>query len=220
VNVIAPSPLARGNLPAPSYLSIGAGNHLAYLLRQDRVGSTVVQMVSALSGEGTSSLARDLSLIAAKYSPLRVLLVDVGAPGDRQSEWFRRKLDYAPSAQHYIAGLPADIVVRQVGAGALCVSETRGSCQVSAVDWALAVQILRNEFDLLILDSPALAGSFDAVMMAPHVDQNVLVVAAEATRSAVAQNLRDRIQDVGGNIAGTILNKRRFHIPRALYRFI
>jgi hypothetical protein len=57
-------------------------------------------------------------------------------------------------------------------------------------------------------------------MLAPAVDANLLVVEAERTRSAVAQNLRDRILDVGGTISGVVLNKQKFYIPGFIYRHI
>jgi Mrp family chromosome partitioning ATPase len=220
VNNITPTLFARGNLPAPGFLTIGAANHLAYMLRQDQTGCSVVQLVAALAREGTSSMARDLCLVAARYSPIRVLLVDVAAPGREQAEWFRDNLRQAVTRSLSLDGLPPDILLHEVSAGALWVTELRLARGTGAADWILALSAFRAAFDLVVLDSPALATSYDAVMLAPHVDQNVLVVAAEATRSAVARSLRDRIHDVGGSICGTILNKRRFHIPRALHRFL
>ncbi len=224
MNVIVPSPIPNlandYSLPPPTFLTVGAGNHLIYLLRQDRAGTAIVQLVAAQSGEGTSSLARDLCLIAAQFTPLRILLVEIGAPGYQQVDWFRENLMPIEMQARPIEGLPPGIAVHTAGNGALCVSENCLKGALGAVDWMRALPILRTQFDLLVLDSPALATSFDAVMLAPHVDHTVLVVAAETTRAAVAQNLRDRIQDVGGNIAGTILNRRQFHIPRALYRFV
>ena len=60
--------------------------------------------------------------------------------------------------------------------------------------------------------------AYDGVMLSPEVDTNLLVVEAERTRSAVAQNLRDRVLDVGGAVAGVVLNKQRHYIPGFIYR--
>jgi hypothetical protein len=57
-------------------------------------------------------------------------------------------------------------------------------------------------------------------MLAPNVDTTLLVVEAERTRSVVAQNLRDRVLDVGGAIGGVVLNKQRYYIPNFIYRRI
>jgi Mrp family chromosome partitioning ATPase len=50
------------------------------------------------------------------------------------------------------------------------------------------------------------------------VDGVVLVVEAEKTRWQVVENLKEKIQNVGGNIIGVVFNKRRFYIPEALYK--
>jgi Mrp family chromosome partitioning ATPase len=71
-----------------------------------------------------------------------------------------------------------------------------------------------------VIDSPSIDRSYDGIMLAPAVDANLLVVEAERTRSAVAQNLRDRILDVGGTISGVVLNKQKFYIPGFIYRHI
>jgi Mrp family chromosome partitioning ATPase len=52
------------------------------------------------------------------------------------------------------------------------------------------------------------------------MDANLIVVEAESTRAAVAQNLRDQLMEIGAPIAGVVLNRRRFHIPRFIYRHI
>lgn len=70
---------------------------------------------------------------------------------------------------------------------------------------------------LIVLDSPALLDSPLAQAMAPTVDGVVLVVEAERTRAAVAQAARDALRAAGANILGVVLNKRRFHVPKAIY---
>ena len=70
----------------------------------------------------------------------------------------------------------------------------------------------------MVVDSPALSDWFDPVMIANQMDAVVLVINAESTRAPVARNLRDRLMEVGGPVIGSVLNRRRYHIPRFLYR--
>jgi Mrp family chromosome partitioning ATPase len=77
---------------------------------------------------------------------------------------------------------------------------------------------MRAEFELVVVDSPALSHSFDPVMIANQMDATILVVNAESTRAPVARNLRDRLTEVGGPVIGCVLNRRRYHIPGFLYR--
>jgi len=50
------------------------------------------------------------------------------------------------------------------------------------------------------------------------VDGVVVVVEAEKTRWQVVENLKQKIENRGGNILGIVFNKRRFYIPDSIYR--
>jgi hypothetical protein len=71
--------------------------------------------------------------------------------------------------------------------------------------------------ELIILDSPAVLASPLALALAPTVDGIILVVEAERTRAAVAEAARDSLRAGGANLLGVVLNKRRYHVPKAIY---
>ena len=48
----------------------------------------------------------------------------------------------------------------------------------------------------------------------------VLVVEAEATRIPVVEALRDKMLSHGANVVGVVFNKRRFYIPKRIYKWI
>jgi len=52
------------------------------------------------------------------------------------------------------------------------------------------------------------------------VDGVVLVVEAEETKWRTAGHVREQIERVGGNILGVVLNKRRYHIPQSVYKYL
>jgi Mrp family chromosome partitioning ATPase len=110
------------------------------------------------------------------------------------------------------------VLIHQLSCGDLHVSEAPASGLHRLSDYVGQFSRLRSEFDLVLIDSPPVQRSYDGIIMAREVDTNLLLVEAEKTRSAVAQNLRDRILDAGGHISGVVLNKRRFHIPGFIYR--
>jgi Mrp family chromosome partitioning ATPase len=202
-------------LPPPQFLTASDGSRLIYALTQDTRQGVVAQLIAARSGEGTSSLVRDLSLIAARVPECRVLLLDLDPPGRKQAAQLRASTPEA--ATQRMPGIATEIMVHRLGDSLLHVSEMRGEPPANAQAWASVMPVLRASFSIVLVDTPALQRSFDGVMLAPYVDTTVLVVEAEATRSAVAQNLRDRILEVGGRIAGSVLNKRQFHIPTKIY---
>jgi Mrp family chromosome partitioning ATPase len=179
--------------------------------------ASVVQLIAARDGEGTSSLARDLCLIAAREVGLRTILLDTDGPGRKQVEWMREK-HYVPlSLAGSIAVRPTSLNVLRVGASTLHVGEPMGDAPVPAAAWPGILKLLRPRFDLVVVDSPAVTGSFDGVLIAPHVDGSLIVIEAQTTRATQVQALRDRLVEIGGKVIGTILNKRQFHIPQAIY---
>lgn len=231
--------LAPITLPDPEVLRTADGARLISLLRPGEAGGQgIVQFVSARPREGTSAIARDAALIAAGGLGLRVLLLDLAAPGTAHATWLRNRMgddamgDWldvrSGRAADALGGVAPDLRLMQAGSPRLHVSE-RGAAgpaggaevpQIVAAQLLPAFPALREAFDLVVIDSPALERSYDSVLLAPHLDTSILVVEAEATRATVAQNLRDRILAVGGGVAGVVLNKRRFHIPKAIYDWL
>jgi len=78
----------------------------------------------------------------------------------------------------------------------------------------------RRDYDVVLVDTPAMARSAAALIAAPMVDMTLIVVEAEATRAAVARNLIERIDAAGGEVIGAVLNKRGFYIPRLIYSWL
>jgi uncharacterized protein involved in exopolysaccharide biosynthesis/Mrp family chromosome partitioning ATPase len=204
----------------PHFLDTGDGDRLVYMLRNRPGQGTIVQVIASGVGEGVSSLVRDLALVAARTGTTRVLLLDLGAPGDVQIKALLGELGTTISQSRQLIAAPRDVVIHRLGQGNLYVSETRGIPSAGPAAWIDLFPALRTDFDLVIIDSPSSDRSHDGIMLAPDLDVTFLVVEAEKTRSAVAQNLRDRILDAGGCIGGVILNKRRFYLPGFIYRYI
>jgi capsular exopolysaccharide synthesis family protein len=79
------------------------------------------------------------------------------------------------------------------------------------------LNFLKQRVDYLILDGPSVLSSSDASVISKHFDGVILVVECEKTRWEVVQLAKDRIDKIGGNILGIILNRRKYYIPKALY---
>ena len=201
-------------LPPPLLLSVSDASRLAFILQRDRTGSCIVQLISARNGEGTSTLARDLCLVAAANGS-RTLLFAAEAPG-RRADWPRSIYGMPSGLQGVIDG-PAALEMVRVGDTGLALAAPAGAAPLQAPAWIGIIAQLRGLFDFVVIDSPALERAFTGIMLAPHLEATAIVVAAESTRASVVRNLRDRLAEVGGEVTGVILNKRRFHVPRAAY---
>ena len=174
--------------------------------------------MAATSGEGTSSVVRDLAVIAARMPGMRVLLMDLDAPGDGQLSALRDDFDVTSVGSEILSGAADSVAIHHSALAGLHVSESRVAPGAPRPAWGKILAGLRGRYDLILLDSPSIDRSFEGIMLAPEVDTTLLVVEAERTRSAVAQNLRDRILDAGGAIGGVVLNQQRYYIPKLIYR--
>jgi Mrp family chromosome partitioning ATPase len=77
---------------------------------------------------------------------------------------------------------------------------------------------LREEFDYILIDAPAVGSNADAVILGQMVDGVVLVVEANSTRRETARMAKETFENAKVRLLGAILNNRTFPIPDALYR--
>jgi capsular exopolysaccharide synthesis family protein len=79
---------------------------------------------------------------------------------------------------------------------------------------------LKSHADWVLFDSPPIHKYSDAATLANAVDGVIMVVQAEKTKWEVAQSARDNITKGKAKILGAILNKKQFHIPNLIYKFL
>jgi capsular exopolysaccharide synthesis family protein len=79
---------------------------------------------------------------------------------------------------------------------------------------------LKSHADWILFDSPAIHKYSDAALLANEMDGVIIVVQAEKTKWEVAQRARDIIAKENTQILGAVLNKKQFHIPALIYKFI
>jgi len=77
---------------------------------------------------------------------------------------------------------------------------------------------LRQEFDYVLVDAPALNSYSEGLALGQFADGLVLVLQANSTRRDVSARIAERLHASQVNILGAVLNKRRFPIPNFLYR--
>ena len=207
---------AEAGLPPPLLLSVSHASQLIYTLRRDSPAAVAVQLIATRNGEGVSTLVRDLCLVAAGSGGLRTLLLAAESPGRKAADW-PRSIYGMPSGLRPIADGPEELEMLRVGPSLLVVAALAGGATIQPPGWAALIRTVRTQFDMVITDAPALERAFTGIVLSPHMDATVLVVSAESTRASAVRTLRDRLAENGGNTAGVILNKRRFHVPQAAY---
>lgn len=176
-------------------------------------GCRVIEFVASGRGEGTSTLAGSYASANAVQLQRKVLLLVTS-----------RRAAVGPGVLQALAqGEPLDQAIKPREDGVYVAMV--GSVNAGEPGWRLLRRPelwanLRANFDLVVLDMPPLEVSRAGLKVAVACDGVIVVVEAERTRAPVVKDLIARLQAVRGNVLGTVLNKRRYHLPSALYRWL
>lgn len=184
----------------------------------------VIQFIGSRMGEGTSTLLREFALTAAKHSNKPVLLVEADFHKPSQNQAFAIETK-PPLEQVLQEGKALDGVISQVEESNLFLASLSSKIQRSLTDrsffgsadmWKSA----RDQFSLILIDSSPATVTADSLAICETVNGVVLVLEAEKTRSAVAQEVKRQILMREGNLLGIVFTKRKFHIPKFIYKFL
>jgi protein-tyrosine kinase len=173
----------------------------------------IFEMTASTHGEGTSTLARDLANAVAATLGLRVLLVTVESREGTE-----------PGLETVAAGnaIATDVIVPArdgpfyrtslsvAGAGARFLFESGGLEKMLGE--------LIELVDVVFIDAPPILAEVASMVLTRCVGGVVLVVEAEKTRAPIVEQARRAIEANGGRLLGVVMNKRRYHIPRAIYQ--
>ncbi len=77
---------------------------------------------------------------------------------------------------------------------------------------------LAQQFDFILVDTPAMKASADSGLIGRLADGAVLVIAANTTKRDAAENTKTILEAASVPILGAVLNKRTYPVPDALYR--
>ena len=199
-------------------------------------GGRVVMFLSAHEGEGTTSVAGSVALLAEARSQRAVWLLDLdletnraffgfehGFAGQlgRPERAFDASLGVTPPCQ---ASRPAGqqrgglvdnrhlLCAHQVGESRLLVTRLRGELLARNQKVRLRPcedwwQALRAKAEWVIVDAPALERSGAGLALAGQVDGVVLVLRSDRTRAESAATARDEVEANGGRVVGVVLNR-------------
>jgi polysaccharide biosynthesis transport protein len=170
-------------------------------------GGRVLAVTSATGGEGKSLTALNLSLALAESSQGRVLLVDCDFRLPRIHERLGLKTDKGFS--DLLAGTETDPAPYISKFGSLDVIAS-GSSRDNPVNLLASARMreilgrLRQEYQIVILDSPPVVPIADSHILAGLADGVLMVVRARRTRAELFEHA---VESLGAtNLAGVVLN--------------
>jgi Mrp family chromosome partitioning ATPase len=191
-------------------------------LEASRSGLKSVMLVSALGGEGVSTVTLGLSATMAEGSRQGILLMDLNSatpdlagrlglvPGNGLGELLAKE------------ATRAEAIVESPVPRLFFLGHGKASADFSQPgSLTLFEEILkgfRPDFDFLVLDGGSLQTCHDLLLIASRVDAIILVVQAERTSPETIRQASTQLRAAGANVLGVVLNRRREYLPNFLSR--
>ncbi len=179
-------------------------------------------VASSVPGEGASTIAASLALALAETGVGEILLVDCNFKSPSLARWLG--VEDKPGLTDGVLA-ESDPAVFMIPSGFPCLTVMPSGKLRTDARPVLATDAFKtflgeisHSFSLVLFDCAPINGSRDATIISSLVDALLLVVQAERTNYEVIAKAQERIASAGNNIIGVALNRRRYHIPEALYR--
>jgi hypothetical protein len=187
----------------------------------ERAGGRIVEFVSTHSAQESATYSLEYARLCASRLGMRVLIAATNrAMSSRRliRDGLSRGWEDA-----ILRGHTLEDVVHALGEPRISITQINSgedslSAIVASSRFAHAIHSLRNQFDLILIDTPALGSAMDPLILAPFADGVVLVVGAGKTRWQVVREGIALINEQRGAVLGIILNNRRYLIPKFIYR--
>ena len=197
------------------YFTREAFNSLRTNLRFSGADIVSVMITSCQPNEGKSSVSFELARSLAEDGK-RVVLVDMDLRksvlvGKRQITTADKK--ELKGVSHYLSGQAdlTDIVYHTnverldvvfSGPTAPNPTELIGSALFESM-----MQYLREQYDMVVVDTPPLGTVVDAALVAPHCDGAIMLIQSNTVSYRFAQNVIRQIEATGCKLLGVVLNK-------------
>jgi polysaccharide biosynthesis transport protein len=172
-------------------------------------GHKVLQITSPMAGDGKSTVAANLAVSIAQ-SGKRTLLVDA---------------DLRRPRQHTLVAVPNDVGLAAVIADEAELADAVRESQIRNL-WVLPcgplppdpaelltsprfaelLDVLREQYDFVVVDSAPLLAVTDACVVGPRVDGVLLVVRVSKYGRIVAQRAREILAGLGSKALGVVVN--------------
>ncbi len=228
-NVLNPPQVSNGFKSHWQYVDLQFPKELGNLEKRmdylkQKKQAKVFQFVSSRKGEGVSTIIVNLAkFIIQKIRDKNILLIDANFTHPVLHSAFGTSVE--PGLYNLLTGDASESdVITSSEQGRLNIIPS-GNPREKAVGGLLEENLskilasARNTFEYILIDSPPLLESPDALYLATASDITFLVVQAMRTRKEVAEKSKAFLIDNECEIGGILINRVVQVIPEWLYRF-
>ncbi len=197
----------------------GLLGRLLYGKKGDPIKSLMV--TSGLRGEGKSTVAIALGVALATTSDSSLLLVDCNLDNPIVDKMFGIPM---------VPGL-SDVVLNDAPLYD-CIWPTNvpnlhvlpwgtereyGSTVLGSKRFRQTIAALRDATGFVIADTGAILAVSDMLLVISAFEDVINVVRCEHTTRDITSDVKNTVEGGGGNLIGTVLNQRRYYLPRMFY---
>jgi Mrp family chromosome partitioning ATPase len=181
-----------------------------------------VGVVGCDTSKQRSRVAAELAIRASRSGTEPVLLIDADSRYRRVAKRFN--LNGSAGWQEVLAGTAdAESCVHRSQSDNLAVMTAGGTNGVSpttkpATGVQQQLEDIKTDYGLIVVDLPPARELEAPSAAAEWLDEMVLVVEAERTRTQSAQHAKEVLERAGVRLTGVVLANRRQHVPRWLYQ--
>ncbi|MDB4906951.1 MAG: hypothetical protein JWO05_1735 [Gemmatimonadetes bacterium] len=182
-----------------------------------RPGLRTIVVASATSGEGKTTTAANLAVTFAQQGR-RVILIDGDLRRARQHEVFGMPLE--PGLTDFLIGnVPIERAIRATDSAGLSLIPA-GKLPPNPLEFLAGdrmrelLVLLRERFDVVIIDTPPILATADASVLATFADGVVLVTHAGKTQRQTARLAAEQLRTVGARFLGAVLNDPDARTPK------
>jgi len=176
-------------------------------------GPKIIQLTSAVPGEGKSTMAASMAISAA-VAGVRTVIVDL--------DFHRPSIGKIFSGQQsrgvfdiLLGTSPKDAALARHETLPLCIIDAGsvGEPRTGMIESAklrTLIEDLQQQFDLVILDSPPILAISDPLFISGIVDATIMVVAWGSTPQKLVDEALGALRASNAPVAGLLLNKANF----------
>lgn len=157
-------------------------------------------------GAGTSVVARQLTRLLAEYAQMKVAFLPLLPGREKKRKWFARRAS-TPPLQFLLRATELPNLVEIASAnGTIALTELLCHCAPLEV-----LKEMKDTFDLIVVDAPALATYSDAARLAALLDGVILVAEPNVTPLRQMDCAHQRLRKARANVLGMVFHRQERH---------
>lgn len=187
-------------------------------------GSRVVMITSAVPEEGKTTITGFLARVIAANEMESVLVVDCAVKNPRIGSLFGIK--GGKGILDYLVG-DADIkeIIKTADQGVLDIVNSGDIREQSIIQplfnsdrMQYFITEVAEKYDYVLFDTSPVLDAPETSLLSPQMDGIALVIRAGQTKREVIKRAMMMLNKQGGNLIGSVLNRKRYYIPEFIYK--